>query len=452
MAWLRSILLLLGAVAAPAQASLTAWHNGIAPQILLLNETTGQIRYSACNSRDSAKYSYTDGSVLSVTQKPKDGTPLAGVGWFNDRITIASIWYIDSENNIVNALLNCDMTTGHFATQGTWIVSNDAPPPHSNSGLAAIVLGESGGYRVYYHDADGAINELKYTNEDGWSWNAVISHDINSLPALAAAFSSKNNITVVSSRDEQNIGATSLGISIDSAYTRSIWYIGNDRNLYYAANQNFTWGLRASESSALWPQADKPNADLAVAYSFKDSMVRLYYIVNDKLGEVKYEKKTWHAWSALETPSSATASSTPTPTASPESTDSGLSTGAKAGIGVGVSLGAIAVGAIIAVLVLARRKKRRGFEQPPFAEEGSTTLGGGTPAPSYGTPAPVGATAPYGWDQKNNVPKAYPEQQQVHQLDSATAPTELYAPQPMYELPSQNYSHELVAEPPRPRE
>jgi hypothetical protein len=88
MAPLLSTLLLLGAAASPARAAIAAWWNGIGPQIILHNETTGQIRYSACNSYDQPRYSYTDGSVLSLTFKPKVGTPLAGTGWFNEKYTV----------------------------------------------------------------------------------------------------------------------------------------------------------------------------------------------------------------------------------------------------------------------------------------------------------------------------------------------------------------------------
>lgn len=242
-----------------------------------------------------------------------------------------------------------------------------------------------------------------------------------------------------------------------------MWYIGNDSTLYSVANQNFTWGLRANQSDAFWPKADDPNAELAVAYDQKSSMVRMYYMVKGQLSQISYQNSVWKAWATVAAPPpQATSSSTPSATNSAEAdaASSGLSTGAKAGIGVGVSLGAIALGAIIAVVVLARRKKNKGFEQPPFADEGSTTLGPGTPATSFGSPAAAHAAGvsydQYGWEKKGDAAATattapHPAQQQVHQLDSATAPTELYAPQPMYELPDQTYSHELVAEEPQPR-
>lgn len=251
---------------------------------------------------------------------------------------------------------------------------------------------------------------------------------------------------------------TSIGISVDSAFTRYVWYIGNDSSLHQVGNQNFTWTQRTNQSDAYWPQADKPNAELAVASDFTSSAVRLYYVVKGQLSELKYEDKVWKAWSAVAAPPpQPTQSAGPFPSNSAAaSADSGLSTGAKAGIGVGVSLGAIAVSAIIAVLVLARRrKKQQGFEAPPSAsaEEGSTTLGPDTPLPSYGSPALARASPaqqePYGWEKTDPV-QTYTdhEPQQVQQLDS-NARSELFAPQPLYELPTQTYSHELLAEQPR---
>ncbi len=111
------------------------------------------------------------------------------------------------------------MTTGLFKTNGNWIVSDDDYSIHSNSGLAAVVLGATEGYRVYYHDSDGAINELKYYNKV-WAYNALISHDINSLPALGSAFSGSGNITVAGPRDDQTIGVTRL--NKDESWYRSM--------------------------------------------------------------------------------------------------------------------------------------------------------------------------------------------------------------------------------------
>ncbi len=89
MARLLSALLLAGAAVAPVQASMAAWWTTIGPQVILLNETTNQIRYSACNmDGGQAKYSPTDGSVFSLSYVPRVGSPVAGVGWWNEKTTV----------------------------------------------------------------------------------------------------------------------------------------------------------------------------------------------------------------------------------------------------------------------------------------------------------------------------------------------------------------------------
>jgi hypothetical protein len=135
--------------------------------------------------------------------------------------TRASLFYLDNNNNIVNAFYYCDMLTGLFQQTGEWVISGGVPSIHANSGLSLVLLGDEAGYRLYFHDDDGAINELGYTPTDNaWKYHGVISQDINSLPAVAAAFSGTNNITVVSPRDAQNIAATRL--NRDDTWYRSM--------------------------------------------------------------------------------------------------------------------------------------------------------------------------------------------------------------------------------------
>jgi hypothetical protein len=234
MASLLWRLFLLAVNISPSRATIAAWWNELGPQVILQDEATGDIRYSACNAYEQAWYSTNGENSLKLSHKPKNGTPLAGVGWYTQAYTVyvttcppgnafcpgreprladrqarASIWYITEFDEIANTVVNCNNRTGLFRSVGNWVVSRDAPSIHSNSGLAAIVLGESDGYRVYYHDKDGAINELKYDpKRDEWSHNGFITKDISSLPALAATFTSKENITVVAPRDDKTIGVT----------------------------------------------------------------------------------------------------------------------------------------------------------------------------------------------------------------------------------------------------
>jgi uncharacterized protein (DUF1501 family) len=100
------------------------------------------------------------------------------------------------------------MTTGKFVTEGSYDISKNAPSVHSKTGLAAVVLGSKTGYRVYYHNANQSISEIGYTTADNWNYNGIISQDTQSSFAIHAAFSGKNNISVVTPRDSKNIEVT----------------------------------------------------------------------------------------------------------------------------------------------------------------------------------------------------------------------------------------------------
>ncbi len=101
--------------------------------------------------------------------------------------------------------MNCDMKTGKFVSQGNWIISDGVPSVHNETGLAALVLGQTAGYRVYFHDRNQSINQLSYTNDNGWQYGGLVSQDTQSSPAIHAAFADKSNITVVTPKDSRNI-------------------------------------------------------------------------------------------------------------------------------------------------------------------------------------------------------------------------------------------------------
>ncbi|KAK0633101.1 hypothetical protein B0T14DRAFT_505848 [Immersiella caudata] len=515
-------LLLLAAAVSPSQAAIAAWWNGIGPQIILQNTTTGAIRHSPCNSFGTAYYSHSDGSELPLTYKPKNGTALAGVGYWNEITTIASVYYVERDGAIANALLECNMNTGLFKSNGNWIISGEDNTVHANTSLAAVLLGSTGGYRVYYNDADMTINEIGYQpGGDGWVWRGIISKDIQATPALGAFFTGKENITVASVRDAQNVevvrynsdttwristfpkplagnltthetnatdfafnetvalnfsmpawdGKTrSIGVSTDSAFTRSVWYIGADKSLYSIRNKNYTWGIQENQSTAFWPLADTPNAEFAIASESKSSMVRIYYFVKGQLAEIKYEKDAWKAYTALAPPPPKPAV-TPTSPTSPGGSSSttalpadtpapGLSPGAKAGVAVGVILGVIALAALAAAFYLMRKRRSSAPSDHPSSETMADVSHPYAPekaASVYGSATPPVDNAYADWGGKSSVhqvppgyPMAYPAQLDSPnvpvQLDSATRPMELAAPQAMYELPVQSHSHELVGD------
>ncbi|KAK1750231.1 hypothetical protein QBC47DRAFT_122466 [Echria macrotheca] len=500
------VLLLLAAAVVPSQAAMSAWWTGIGPQVVFHNKTTGAIRYTACNSFGDAYYSYTGPNELKLNYKPKNDTPLAGVGYWNEKNTVSSIYYIEQGGSIANILLNCNMGTGLFETQGNWIISDSDVGVSNTTGLAALLLGETGGYRVYFNGANNTIDEMRYSPQSNqWSYTGIISQDPQGWGALAAVFSGTENITVASARDPRSIEIvrynsdtnwristlpytlqgnlttqatlasnitinetapvnftlsawegtpSSLGMSIDSDYTRSVWYIGNDRELYQIVNKNYFWSPNSNQSTAFWPAADEPNAEFGTLWERKTSIVRHYYFVDSRLAEVRYEDGAWKAWTHLEPPPPPAATNSTSPGAQATTnadSNTGLSTGAKAGVGVGVALGVISLGVLGAAIFLIRRKKQK---NAAAASELPAPGLDQSPVPPYGSPGPRPDSHGYDayvWEKKDLPPQPpYPAQLdatgQPTEVDATGRPTELYVPQAMYELADQAYSHELVGD------
>jgi hypothetical protein len=81
--WPARLLVFLLATIPCSEAAIAAWWTTIGPQLMLQNTTTGLIRHSACNSYGTPIYSYEDDTYFDSSYKAKNGTALAGVGWWS---------------------------------------------------------------------------------------------------------------------------------------------------------------------------------------------------------------------------------------------------------------------------------------------------------------------------------------------------------------------------------
>ncbi|KAH7634397.1 hypothetical protein B0T09DRAFT_353063 [Sordaria sp. MPI-SDFR-AT-0083] len=514
-------LLLVAASVIPSGATMASWWNTVASQVVVLNETTGQYRYTRCNSMgmDTIYYSATGGNYLNFTENPpKTGSPLTGTGWYDQTNVWSSLFYLDESNSIRNAIFKCNASTGLYMDAETqfWpVVADGAPTPHTNSGMTVFNRGDKLGYRLYYHDEDMHLNELRYDpNTFTWSWEGTINHDVPSNNAIAAtAGKDSGNFTVVTPRDDKNIQLTrwgldkscnhptppqrqlqhqlglrpkSIGISLDTAWMRYVYYIGSDKSLYRLTSQNYVWRLWENQSTTYWPQADESNAELTVVSAIiqdtHTAKVRIYYMVGGKLAEVALDgnDNDWKQWrtvpewdpnsakqpstgstttgspsnpSATSGSGSGSTTTSPDPGAAADSASSGgLSSGAKIGVGVGVGLGVVALGAIIAAIFLFRRNKNK--NSALAEEDGQTTVVGSeaptattSPLSPYGTLAAGGYGVQEEWDQKMGPGgQGGGGYTNVQQLDTTERPMELDAPRAVYELPDQSCSHELMAD------
>jgi hypothetical protein len=122
----------------------------------------------------------------------------------------ASIFYQDNNWAISNAFLTCNMSTGQWVVTGNWPISIGTPSVNRQTGLALLQLGPVEGYRLYYHDANMAIQVLDYNpNTTEWYYGGTVSGDSQPTLNLAAEFhtegGSASNITVLSVKDASNL-------------------------------------------------------------------------------------------------------------------------------------------------------------------------------------------------------------------------------------------------------
>ncbi|XXG99920.1 hypothetical protein Hte_006261 [Hypoxylon texense] len=473
------------------------------------DDATGKIFYSLCNSNGTTPIfpanesaSFTFDSSLT----PKNGTSLTGVGYAQNGVNIAAMWYQNSNNQITEALWQCDPTNGHFvpaAQPNQWIVSSDQPV-NSSTGLSAVNLGSDSGYRVYFHDNHMATSVLQYTPAAGWGVDGNISQDaVGTLP-ISAGFTDTNKITAVYGRGPGNIevstlqqngewvittfptplndvdrdndntttlypatndtapedfalnttsaanwvlegwdgSAKGIGLTFNDDSTRNIFYIGNDSLLHQISEVNGGWRASSGQSVQSWPTADDPNAQFATTFDFSRNQAWIYYMSGGNLTQVYQSSK--NRWDP--------ASAVPTYNNTVAATDdSGLSTGAKAGIGVGVGVGGLA---LLALCVFFFLRRRRGKEQKKQAEAEAEaaaatanqpqppSLFPGSPAPAYSSGVVQGQWVDGQWIQAQ--PQTKPDGQWQERYSYVPVPDQQ---QPVYhEMPNQEHAHEVLGD------
>ncbi|KAI1212508.1 uncharacterized protein F4807DRAFT_413315 [Annulohypoxylon truncatum] len=443
-----SIWLLAGQVSC---GSIAAWWNTRGPSFIMQDDDTGGIRYSLCNSNSTPIF--PDDKTLAApfyNYIPKNKTSLAASGWTDSETAWASIFYLDNNDEIINALLKCDWNTGHWQNTGEYITSGGSPKVSPTSALSVVLLGSMDGYRVYYNDLEGSLHQIGYTTATSWAYYGLVSNDKTSAQAIGSTFS-KKNITVMRPRDDNNIGvsrlfsdnlwhlstfpeplagsnatnatqaanltvsssaanfslpawngsASALAVSIDDAYTRSVFYIGTDRNIHQISNKDYAWSVSDPPSdtaaAAAWPQADVAGGPIGIANAFGADVLRLYYVSGGRVVEANGDGGTWAAAAALPSynasQASSSSSSSSNSTGSADGGDDGnggLSDGAKVGISVGVTLGVIAVAGMGVALWFLRYRQRKIDERKAKEAAGEgPALGPGAvgPGSAYGGPS-----------------------------------------------------------------
>lgn len=234
------VLSLLLAAARSCSAAMAAWWTDLGAQVVMQNETTGGLMYSLCNSNSTPVFPDDPPQYFSLAFQPRNGTALAGTGWWDTTTTWVSIprrppppsplvelrlphpcsnhplppqdegasaharprqasfFYQDYKGDIVNSYQKCDFATGQFVSQNVdTVISDGMPSVNSDTGLAAVLLGSTQGYRVFAHDDEMHVHQIQYSNGlAAWDYAGVVSEDKPASNSLAAAFTSKGNVSV----------------------------------------------------------------------------------------------------------------------------------------------------------------------------------------------------------------------------------------------------------------
>ncbi len=125
----------------------------------------------------------------------------------------ASIFYQDMKGRIINKVFICDWPSGTFTTNSNTVISDAllTPPPNNNTGLAVVLLGDTDGYRAYFHDGEMHVHQLMYApalNHGKWVYGGLVSRDppyANSNVLVAQFRGISDNISVAYPKDDANI-------------------------------------------------------------------------------------------------------------------------------------------------------------------------------------------------------------------------------------------------------
>ncbi|KAI8633263.1 hypothetical protein F5Y19DRAFT_471532 [Xylariaceae sp. FL1651] len=406
--------------------------------IMMQDDTTGKFFYSLCNYNNTLVFPADESASLTFEDdwaRPKKRTGLAAVGFVVNGTDKVVEWHLNDNNDVIYSSWSCD-NTSHYSHIESLIIFEFGSSVHPDTSLAALRSVETWGIRIYYQIKDLTTQCVEYTEDAGYNMGYNISQDPIKGHTLAATFYDPTHLTLISPRDEGNIEISTIqqnmtwvistyptplepvdrpedqstielpptnftnassfsldlnenagrsldawdgntkgiGLALDFASNRRIFYIGNDSSLHGLTERDGTIGIfdkYEDQNSSYWPTADTPNAPLTATYDAENGLICLYYISGGIMIQVTRNFDSWEFATPLpktlqpEEQPPQTNQTSNTNTAQPHHEP--LSTGAKTGIGVGLGVLAVAV-VLFAGYTFSRRQKKKREKQKADAD------------------------------------------------------------------------------------
>jgi hypothetical protein len=105
-------------------------------------------------------------------------------------------------------LAQCDTSESNFTVTGTYLTSQNLTTGINNStGLAALLLSSSEGYRVFYHNTTGYLHQYTYQAAIGWTDGIPLSPDLPHGFSVSAAAKDSGNYSVIMPLNDEAIEA-----------------------------------------------------------------------------------------------------------------------------------------------------------------------------------------------------------------------------------------------------
>ncbi|KAI1138650.1 hypothetical protein F5Y05DRAFT_418872 [Hypoxylon sp. FL0543] len=260
-----------------------------------------------------------------------------------------------------------------------------------------------------------AVMEVRITDPRNVVIDTIIEATNDTRPA---DFLIDPEITLGWSLEAWDGGANGIGLTLDDDATRNIYYIGNDSLLHRLVEVQGTWQKSTSQEERIWPRADVPNAQFAIASDYRRNEVFIYYMSNGQIIQLHQSAK--NEWDP------ATPLAKYNNTALEESdVNDGLSGAAKAGIGVGVGVGSLAFILIALTVVIRRRRRREDNKQNESQAEPVTGDENKPPPPQL-------------------VYYEMPTQEHSHEVPSHHGVQEMEGYDDAPEMPTDNHSEEMT--------